>query len=341
MNNNYIVPASIYENNNEQQYQESFMSSNNGLNLNFFNGENDITTVDYTPVEPEKKRRGRPVGSKNKKDQEKNEVATKTTTDGTTIVTVDEHKSENLPMSYSNESYIDGFELGNNVIRQSIAQLDEIGYQVMEEFNKVKNSQMKGKYNVIPQLASALSTIINGKINAGNMINKTVKDAYDLELKRMKENKQNQNEVSDDEFIMNAYNAYISAPVGAQPMTLPPSMINMTTPGEQIVRAAIGSTDASYNNYITNITPEQNLMKYEHDPNIKTVVVYDAANPANTYFDVVDIRTGQSIPNVPRPDAMFLENLNIVEREGIARDPYLDRTYPLIILNPNNKLSRY
>ena len=338
--NNFIIPATIYQQDEQQSVDSSFLGDNS-LNLNFFNGENAIASENFVPAPTEKKKRGRPAGSTNKKKTD--EVKTKTTTDGTSIVVVEEedHISPNLPTVYSNETYMEGFDLGNNVIKQSIAQLDELGYQVMEEFNKVKNSQMKSKYVVLPQLASTLSSIISSKITAGNTINKTVKDAYDLELKRMKETKTSQSDISDEEFIMNAYNAYISAPVGAQPMTLPPTMISMTTTGDQIVRAAIGNVDNEYSMYMSNITPEQNLMNYEHNPNVQTVVIYDAANPAMTHFDVIDITTGQSIPNVPRPDAMFLENLKMDEYNGRAIDTNLDRSYPLIVLNSNNKLTRY
>ena len=333
--NNLVIPATI-----EDKNDSSFMNGIS-LNLDFFNGENEIATCDIEPmVTSEKKKRGRPAGSTNKKKKE-DSVETKETADGTVIVVADDNKSEHLPTVYSNEDYMNGFELGNSVIRQSIAQLDELGYQVMEEFNKVKNSQMKSKYVVLPQLASAISSIINSKISAGNSINKTTKDAFDLELKRMKETNATQSEMSDEEFIMNAYNAYISAPVGAQPMALPPSMVNMTTAGDQIVRAAIGNSNDGYSQYMGNITPEQNLMNYEHNPNVQTVVVYDVANPRNMYFDVIDITTGQSIPNVPKPDAMFLENLTLDQRNMVARDTNLDRTYKLILLNANSSIGNY
>ena len=244
---------------------------------------------------------------------------------------------------YSNESFSTGYETSNNILKQTVGQLDELGYCVMDEFNKVKNSQMKSKYVVLPQLASSLSTIISTKVTAVREMNKTIKDVYDLEMKRMKETAKDQANVSDEQYVMDAYNAFISAPVGAQPFIAPPSMINTTTMTPNIMRAEVGNVDDEYSMYMQNLSPEQARMNHEHNPNIKQVVVYDAANPLVRYFDVIDVTTGQSIPpnQVPRLDPMFLEDTTIDEYNNIARNAKLDMTFPLVVLNSNSKMNLY
>lgn len=332
-------PATIVEDNNIGN--GGFMG-NTSLNLDFLGNSISTGAIEPEPV-PKKRKPGRPP-------KKKDEVETKTTSNGDVIVvgTADdtqiESKSSSLPIIYSNESFSDGYELSNNILKNTVGQLDELGFQVMEEFNKVKNSQMKSKYVVMPQLASTLSTIIGTKVTAVREINKTIKDCYDLEMKRAKENKEQMDQMSDDEKVMNYYNAYISAPVGAQPMIMPPTMIDTTmmmNPNSGIIRASIGDTQSEYDQYMDSMTPAQQMIRYENDPNIKTVVVYDASNPLNRYFDVIDMRTGQSVPNADKPDMMFMEDVTIDEYNGIARNSNLDINYPLIVINKDNKLSTY
>lgn len=336
--NNYIIPASIVEENQDDPIKDNNFIGESSINMDFFDGSNEFFNGEVQPETiTEKKKRGRPAGSKNK------EPKTKTTSAGDVIVVPEDNTSENLPMLYSNESFADGYKLGTGILKQTVTQLDEIGFEVMQEFNKVKNSQMKSKYVVLPQLASTLSTIIGTKVTAVREMNKTVKDCYDLEMKRAKENKDTMSQVSDEQYVMDAYNAFISAPVGAQPFIAPPSMVNSITmsPNDGIVRANIGNVDDAYQNYVSNITPEQNRMNCEHNKNIQTVVVYDASNPLNRYFDVIDVTTGQSVPNYPRPDKMFMENITIDEYNNIARDSNLDINYPLVVINKENKMAGY
>lgn len=341
INNGLINPAQVMQHSmprNDQSIIDGGFMGGTNINLDFFNGTNEITTGAIIPdIVPEKKKRGRP---KKTESTVVEEVKTKTTDQGDVIVVVDDNNySENLSIMQSNEPFSAGFELSTGILKQTVGQLDELGYQVMEEFNKVKNSQMKSKYNVMPLLASTLSSIISTKVTAVREMNKTVKDCYDLEMKRAKETKENQANIPDDQYIMEAYNAFVSAPVGAQPFIAPPSMLDSTLMTGGISRASIGGNDGEYEEYLRNMTPQQNMMHYENNPNIKTVVVCDAENPMHRYFDVIDITTGQSIPNVERPDPMFLEDTTIDERNGIARNPNLDSAYPLIMINGGSKLA--
>ena len=88
------------------------------------------------------------------------------------------------------------------------------------------------------------------------------------------------------------------------------------------------------------MTPEVNRMILESNPNIKDVVVYDQAT-GNKYFDVIDMTTKQSVPNVPVRDQMFLEDCTIDTKNRIARNVNLNEIYPLIILNEGKPFGDY
>ena len=55
----------------------------------------------------------------------------------------------------------------------------------------------------------------------------------------------------------------------------------------------------------------------------------------------MDMTTGESIPNVPRPDPMFLEDTIPYPNENVARNVNLDTSYPLIIVGDNSNLNLY
>ena len=65
--------------------------------------------------------------------------------------------------------------------------------------------------------------------------------------------------------------------------------------------------------------------------NIKTVVVYNAGTGAR-YFDVIDTRTGQSVPNVAKPDDFLLDNMTINVRSGTARNSDANLDFGLIVV---------
>ena len=136
-----------------------------------------------------------------------------------------------------------------------------------------------------------------------------------------------------------SYNAFIKTPVqGALPpgyaTPLGPSMMDITLPDNNldITRGVVGSAEeVAYQSYLNNITPEQNRMRLERDPNIKTVVVYNQETGAR-YFDVIDTRTGQSVPNVAKPDDFLLDNMTINVRSGTARNSDANLDFGLIVV---------
>ena len=83
------------------------------------------------------------------------------------------------------------------------------------------------------------------------------------------------------------------------------------------------------------MTPEQNTMMYENNPDVKQVVVYNE-DTGERFFDVRNMKTGESIPNVTKHDSMFLDDTVIDKKRKIARNVNLGESYPLVIIGGNN-----
>ena len=88
------------------------------------------------------------------------------------------------------------------------------------------------------------------------------------------------------------------------------------------------------------LTPEQNRMRMESNPNIQTVVRYDQSTGQRS-FDVIDTSTGMSVPNYPRPDNFLLEDTTIDIHSGIARNRNVNNVWPLILVGSNNFVTEY
>ena len=234
----------------------------------------------------------------------------------------------------------------NNILRETITELDVITIDIKNELDKVRASKtMKSKYNYISQLSGNIGMMLSTKVAAVRELNNSIKNSNELDYKKRKDMEALDNQ-NNDLVIQNLYNAFVSNPAnqglaGAQ--TLGPSTRDMTLMGTSgIVRSDsnINSLDEAYNNFKSTMSPEVNRMILESNPNIKDVVVYDQAT-GNKYFDVVDMSTHQSVPNVPVRDAMFLEDCAIDTRNKIARNVNLNEVYPLIILNEGKPFGEY
>lgn len=307
------------------------------LNLDFFtNKENTVgmTTTGIGSISESEsttstgKKRGRP--KKNTSDDINN------------MVPADEPQG-NLPLHQSNEPYLDTYNATNMMVQGTISEVDGLNNMILTELKAIQNSKtLKRKYDYISQLAGTSSTLIGTKLSAIKELNKVITDTHNLELKRIKDLKLNvSNEVDDNKYIMDMYNAFINTPVGSYNSMNTPSISDMTmlTGVTGVTKTPMVNTSNTFDDYINNMNPIQNMMMLEQNQNVKTVVVYDAST-GNRWFDVVDITTGESIPNVDKPDAMFLEDTTLDTRNGIARNVNLDTTYPLIILN-NNIMTEY
>lgn len=228
------------------------------------------------------------------------------------------------------------------MLQDTVSQLDMIAGEVKTELDAVRLSKTyRNKYNTMVGLVQGLSKILETKVSAISQINNSISKANDLDYKREKDRKAMEaNAAADDKYIMDLYSSFIKNPMGnTQQDVLGPNITSSTLLGNNIIRADVPNSnndgtipDAGYLNYLSNITPEQNMMFYENNPNVKTVVVYDASN-GNKFFQVMDISTNQVIPNVPVLDNRFLEDTYIDIKNKIAKNTNLRQSYPVIVIN--------
>lgn len=244
--------------------------------------------------------------------------------------------------------YADTYDDTNIMLHNTINQFDMVASEMKEELDKVIASRtLKGRYMAINNVAGPLTNALNGKLAAIKEMNNSIKSINDMEYRRAKDNRNFESNQGDDKAVMDLYNAFIHAPVSANiPSTgayslLGPNMNDVmfgansamngeyATPNGTIVYAQ-NQEDASFNNYINNLTPEQNAML--HEGTTETVIVYDKATGAKS-FEVVDSNTMQPVPNMPIPDPMFLSDVTVDVRRKIARNTNLGQVYKVITIN--------
>lgn len=270
-----------------------------------------------------------------KQKRKRRETATGIITD--TLDSSDNKSSRELTMLESNESYETKYQETNNMLKSAIMQIDACMDEVHEDIAVIRASKtMKGKYNYLSMMQGAMGSLLSNKISAARELNSTITKCNELELRRYKEVKAANavDEQDENRRIQDMYKAFVSTPVGTGmsfTQALGPSTAEMTVPSSRIVGDMIGSVDDQYANYMANLTPAQNMMMLESNPNVKQVVVYNQETGAR-YFDVIDMSTGESVPNVERHDAMFLDDITINLRDHIATNTNLGETYPLVIV---------
>ena len=256
--------------------------------------------------------------------------------------------------------YSDTYMDTNALLHQTIGQLDVVAAEMKDELDKiVKSRTIKGRYMAMGNVSKSLSDMLSTKVQAIKELNNSIKAVNDMEYRRAKDNRSFESEQGDDKAIMDLYNAFVQAPVSANiPSTGPYSLIgpnindvmfgaNQLPAGSNEVIASDGSIitydtnqsqqNSMFNNYMSNLTPEQNAMINEGKT--ETVVVYDKAAGAKS-FEVVDSKTMQPVPNMPVPDPMFLADVTVDVRRKVARNTNLNQVYKVITVN-DDTVSEY
>lgn len=288
-------------------------------------GKDNSFAINDTPVPV--------VEKKKRKSLKKNEV--KVSNSG--IVKADDTEKlegtvENTPTSYT-------YSETTGLLRETLGQIDAINGELVQEFNSVKQSRtLKNKYNTLIGLSENIGSLIGNRIAAIREINNSITKSNDLDYKIMKDAKAAQSAMNDDKYIADLYKSFITNPqtnIQAPQVT----QIDTSVYGSGIVRADLldgnlqsGKMDLGYLNYEANLTPEQNLMRYEGDPNVKQVVVYDAST-GRKVFQMMNLATGQVIPNVPVYDQMFMEDTTLDLKTKTAKNINLNETFPIVIIN--------
>ena len=286
-----------------------------GPNIAFLTSDKASVKVDKDE-EPEAPRRGRPPKKRN------------------TDSTVEVDDSQPLPFYQTNSPYLSTYDQTNMMLHGTIAQVDNLNNLVQGEVDTISKSKtLKNKYRYITELAGTSSSLLSTKITAIRELNKVITDSHNLDMKRTKDLKMDDTQ-DDDKRMMDMYNAFVNAPTGMGGVgVLGPSMSEISTPGmANVYRGDIGgSGDAGYDNYLRNMTPEQNRMRQEKNPYIETVVAYNQET-GERWFEVIDTRTGEQVPNMPLPPAMLLDNMRPDKLTGYARNSETDMAFKLKLI---------
>lgn len=281
-----------------------------------------VPVVENTIAEPPKKKRGRP-----RKSEQNGEVT----------VVQSNSNSSGLPLCQTNEPYEDTYEETNDMLRVSIAQLDILAGDVKGEIDHIRGSKtLKGKYKYISDLCATASSLVSSKISAIKEINSVKTKCHELEIRRIKDIKSAAaNQQDDDKYIADLYNAYINTPIGAaQHPALQYTSSNVAgnmgalMSGMNVIPA---NEEQNFNNFMSNLTPEQNRMILGDNPNIETVIVYDP-NTGDKMFDVIDTSTGMPVPNYPRPDRGLLDDTSIDFGTGIASNTNIGQSWKVVVI---------
>lgn len=288
-----------------------------GVNFSFFTSEDaaSIATIDNTPVEKKKKSKAK------------------------TVEVVPSIHEANAKPGVIDVDYSSTYGETTNLLRGAIIQADQMAGEIQEDLDAVRGSKtLKGKYTYITNLTSAKASILSTKIAAIREMNSSITQSHNLELNRMKALKLDQKNENDDMRIMDIYSAFVNQPVGVY--TPPTANIQDLTLGVNSPNGAVAGVEMISPSQTSALTPEQNRMRMESNPNIQTVVRYDQSTGQRS-FDVIDTSTGMSVPNYPRPDNFLLEDTTIDIHSGIARNRNVNSVWPLILMGSNNFVTEY
>ena len=238
----------------------------------------------------------------------------------------------------SDISYMTAYQDTNSQLDSAINELNMLGSEMMNELVAVKSSKtLKNKYNYITDMTESITNIISTKIGAIKEKNKTINDANNMDLRRMKELKIDASQEDDTARIANLYDAFINTPVGTygSQNVLGPGLADMTLMGgaPDMNRVAIGNDQGAWEQ---GLNPAENRMLLEARGAVETVVFYDQAS-GNRWFEVVDKSTRQPVPNVEKPDDSYIWELDINVNGGFAKDTNRNVVYPLVVVNGQDK----
>lgn len=287
------------------------------------NENNEEVIISEVSSEPQKRKRGRPKKSESQQNN--------------SVVVSNNNVDNSLPLCQSSEPYENSYGETNDMLRVSIMQLDILANDVKGEIDNIRNSKtLKGKYKYISDLCATASSLVSTKVSAIKEINAVKTNCHKLEIQRIKDIKNTMaNQQDDDKYIADLYNAYINIPINAQRNpALQYNSANVTGNMNALMNG-INTTqvneEQNFANYMNNLTPEQNRMILDDNPNIETVVVYDP-NTGDKMFDVIDTSTGIPVSNYPRPDRVLLDDTTIDFATGIASNTNIGQNWKVVVL---------
>ena len=230
--------------------------------------------------------------------------------------------------------YADTYADTNSMTYGIINQTDELLRECKQELDYLRSqTRLKGRYHYINDTVSSMGTLLSTKLSAIKEINSTIKTVNDNEYRRFKDMRAMENN-DDSKAVMDAYTAFISAPVGAPIYQLPNTARLTDGTGVHINYPANmqSKSDVGVNNYLSHLTPEENLMLHDNNKDIEEVIVYDQATGAK-YFQWMNTKTHQPIPNLPISSELTIEDFVIDPRTKLAKNTNLNCIKKVVVLN--------
>lgn len=262
--------------------------------------------------------------------------------DGTVNVTVGENNSPTEPPNsqeiVENTVYAETYADTNQMAYGVINQTDQLLAECKQDLEYIRRTNMKGKYHYMNATVTTMGGLLSTKLAAIKEINSTIKAVNDNEYRRFKDFRA-MNATDDNNAVMAAYNAFISAPVGAPEYRLP-GTANITSGLNGVIRADMSGAaqqgmDAGLANYLNTLTPEENYMLNDNNPNYEEVLLYDQSTGMKK-FQWIDKRTNQPVPNMPASSDLILEDFVIDPRTNMAKNTNLNMSKRVVTINSDN-----
>lgn len=279
-----------------------------------------------------------PADDKKKKTRNVKRLQVKVNNENTNI-----EKIDGEVVSEDDEKSINNYRDTMNALRNTVVELDVLASEMKADLDAVRSSRtLKGRYNYSSMLGQNISQILSTKVQAIKEMNTTIKNASELDYRIRKDNRDFANNANDDKRLMDMYNAFISAPTGANIEALGPSVQQLMLPSnstQQYSRGPINDSnplaqpgiDPGYAAYLQHMSPEQSRMLLEGNPDIKEVVVYNQST-GEKHFAVQNTATGEFLEGVAHHDDVFLEDCSINTRNKIVRNANLNMSFPLVTI---------
>ena len=259
----------------------------------------------------------------------------------TEVSTTDEESSET---KYAAEtiSYADTYNDTNNMTYRIIDQADELLRDAKQDLDFIRSQRsMKGKYHYSNAILGTMSSLMSTKLAAIKEINSNIKVSNEMEYKRYKDFNAI-NAMDDNKAIMDAYSAFISAPVGVPKYELPGTM-SLTSGSDGVIISDFppeiqNSMDIGMANYLSTLTPEENLMISDNG-DLEEVILYDESTGVKQ-FKWMNSKTGQFLDNMPPSSTLTLNDFVVDPNTRTARNTNLNMVKKVIITN-NGTMNRF
>lgn len=253
-----------------------------------------------------------------------------------------QYPAEKQTKSKKSAETFDRFKEPLEIQRSVIAQMDNLSGIIENQLANVSSTKFssggKGKSLDIASLSEALSKVINVKSSAAKEISAMIKTALDYDYKKSKDDKTNDND--DIRSMMALYKAMAETPRNQSPdlykqyasgaMALTYNTVNNDIAYDDMIQQNV---DNGYQQYISNMSPEQRVIQAEGNPNIKEVVVEEAAS-GDAYFAWIDTTTNTFVDGMTQKPSSYLRDpdTRFDRQNGKVHIGLFGESYDLVII---------